>query len=151
MDPSVTQAAQDVGVVFISGKRLLQRKQLNDNHLPPQIPRFPLLSHARPSLFYPLPPVSAPPQYHSSIFTIYSNFKHHKAREREREMEISGGLLGKLGRHCYAVLCLGVLLVSVTIAHCVSAAEPTDPRERAAAGRRLRALRGGPLRPSQSS
>lgn len=27
------------------------------------------------------------------------------------------GLLGRFGRQCYAVLCLGVVLLSVTIAH----------------------------------
>lgn len=60
-------------------------------------------------------------------------------------MEIVGGLLGKLGRHCYAVLCLGVLLVSVTIAHYVHAAEPSDPRERTR--RRLRASHGPSIHP----
>uniref|UniRef100_A0A7N2KN99 Uncharacterized protein n=1 Tax=Quercus lobata TaxID=97700 RepID=A0A7N2KN99_QUELO len=55
-------------------------------------------------------------------------------------MEIVDGLLGKLVRHCYAVLCLGVLLLSVTIAHYVPAAEPSDPRERTI--RRLRASHG---------
>ncbi|KAF3954030.1 hypothetical protein CMV_020577 [Castanea mollissima] len=30
-------------------------------------------------------------------------------------MEIVGGLLGKLGRRCYAVLCLGVLLLSLKL------------------------------------
>ena len=63
-------------------------------------------------------------------------------------MVILGGLLGKLVRHCYAVLCFGVLLVSVTIAHYVPAAEPSDPRERTS--RRLRASHGPPIHPSQS-
>ena len=63
-------------------------------------------------------------------------------------MEIVGGLLGRLVRLCYAVLCLGVLLVSVTIAYYVPAAEPSDPRERTS--RRLRASHGPPIHPSQS-
>ncbi|EXB98555.1 hypothetical protein L484_014397 [Morus notabilis] len=54
------------------------------------------------------------------------------------------GLLGKLGRQCYAVLCLGVLLVSVTIARCVSDAAETEPRRRTT--RSLHALQGPPLR-----
>ncbi|GMN24659.1 hypothetical protein TIFTF001_000659 [Ficus carica] len=59
------------------------------------------------------------------------------------------GILRKLGRQCYAVLCLGVLLVSVTIARYVgdgAAVDPTtaDPRRRTT--RRLHALQGPPLR-----
>lgn len=86
------------------------------------------------------------------IYSIFLLWRIHRIsiRKQEREMEIVGGLFGKLGRQSYAVLCLGVLLVSVTIAHCVCAAEPTDPREPAT--RRLRAFHGdgGPLRPSQT-
>ncbi|KAL6199966.1 hypothetical protein ACLB2K_029754 [Fragaria x ananassa] len=60
-------------------------------------------------------------------------------------MVIVEGLLGKLARRCYAVLCLGVLVVSVTVAHFIKGTmdlpeEPTQPRERSR--RRLRALQG---------
>lgn len=41
-----------------------------------------------------------------------------------------GIMVGKVGRHCYAVLCLGILLVSVAIARYTIASEPNDPRER---------------------
>jgi hypothetical protein len=63
-------------------------------------------------------------------------------------MEIMEGFLGRLGRRCYAVLCLGVLVVSVTVAHYVGAMdEPKEPsRERNR--RRLRALHGPSLRSS---
>ena len=65
-------------------------------------------------------------------------------------METVRGLLGKLGRQCYAVFCLGVILVvSVTIAHCV---EPKDISASASGEssakttrRRLRPLHGPPL------
>lgn len=55
-----------------------------------------------------------------------------------------GAILGRLGRHCYAVLCLGVLLLTVAVVHYVGDGEPTDPRERSK--RRLRALHGSPIR-----
>ena len=45
-------------------------------------------------------------------------------------------LLGKLGRQCYAVLCLGVVLVSVTIARYVCA----EAADHATAARALRYL-----------
>lgn len=58
------------------------------------------------------------------------------------EMETAvGAILGRLGRHCYAVLCLGVLLLTVAVVHYVGDGEPTDPRERSK--RRLRTLHGG--------
>lgn len=54
-------------------------------------------------------------------------------------METVQGLLGKLGRQCYAVFCLGVILVvSVTIAHYV---EPKDVSASAAGERRIKATR----------
>lgn len=55
-----------------------------------------------------------------------------------------GALLGRLGRHCYAVLCLGVLLLTVAVVHYVGDGEPTDPRQRTT--RRLRVLYGPPQR-----
>ncbi|KAL7198153.1 hypothetical protein ACSBR2_020637 [Camellia fascicularis] len=44
-------------------------------------------------------------------------------------MEEGGmGMVGKLGRQCYAVLCLGVLLISVAISHYALASDPnSDP------------------------
>lgn len=62
-------------------------------------------------------------------------------------MEVAEGLLGRLGRQCYAVLCLGVVLVMVTVFHYVGAEEePKDPKERTR--RRLRAAHGPFFRPS---
>uniref|UniRef100_A0A0A0KC65 Uncharacterized protein n=1 Tax=Cucumis sativus TaxID=3659 RepID=A0A0A0KC65_CUCSA len=52
-------------------------------------------------------------------------------------------ILGRLGRHCYAVLCLGVLLLTVAVVHYVGDGEPTDPRERTK--RRLRPLHGSSI------
>ncbi len=102
-----------------------------------------------PMSFLPLPTVSVS----TSLFFIYvlifapqihntSIAKLERRKKKEKEMEILGGLVGKLGRHCYSVLCLGVLLVSVTIAHYVRASEPSDPRQRTI--RRLCALHGPP-------
>lgn len=48
------------------------------------------------------------------------------------------GLLGSLGRQCYAVFCLGVILVSVTIGRYVYDMELNDPEERTS--RRLRGM-----------
>lgn len=65
-------------------------------------------------------------------------------------METVQGLLGKLGRQCYAVFCSGVILVvSVTIAHYVepkdiSASAASESRAKATR-RRLRPLHGPPL------
>lgn len=64
------------------------------------------------------------------------------------DMEIAEGLLGKLGRQCYAVLCFGVILLAVTLANYVGAEEQEDPMERTR--RRLRAIHGPPFRPSGS-
>ncbi|WRX35050.1 hypothetical protein QQP08_027537 [Theobroma cacao] len=63
-------------------------------------------------------------------------------RERMEMVKTVQGLLGKLGRHCYAVLCVSLILVSVTIAHMVYAMQdqPKDARERTK--RRLRSLHG---------
>ncbi|KAK4763342.1 hypothetical protein SAY86_009110 [Trapa natans] len=59
-------------------------------------------------------------------------------------MEMRVGLMGKLVQTCYAVLCLGVVLVSVTVAHYVFSEEMAeDPQERSK--RRLRALHGRAL------
>ncbi|TQE00623.1 hypothetical protein C1H46_013750 [Malus baccata] len=62
-------------------------------------------------------------------------------------MEVAEGLLGRLGRQCYAVLCLGVVLVTVTVFHYVGAEkEPKDPKERTR--RRLCAVQGRFFHPS---
>ena len=67
-------------------------------------------------------------------------------------METVDGILGRLGRQCYAVLCLGVLLVSVTIAHYYVGSDvleqPITTNHRQSTQRRLRVLRGHPLRTS---
>lgn len=71
------------------------------------------------------------------------------------EMAVFGGVLGKLSRQFYAVFCLGVVLISVVIAQqyyppCASAADDDDEfsggGRREPAKRRLRDLRGTPLR-----
>ncbi|CAL1403401.1 unnamed protein product [Linum trigynum] len=61
------------------------------------------------------------------------------------ELEVFGTMLGKMGRQCYAVLCLSTMIVvaSLTIAHCYATTlagddEDQDPRERSR--RRLRAM-----------
>lgn len=78
-------------------------------------------------------------------FILFSRQYIEQGRE---DMEIMEGFLGRLGRRCYAVLCLGVLVVSVTVAHYVVAMDqPKEPRERSR--RRLRALHGPALRSSQ--
>ncbi|EEF36045.1 conserved hypothetical protein [Ricinus communis] len=62
-------------------------------------------------------------------------------------METVQGLLGRLGRQCYAVLCLGMILVIVSIARYVGddgGEMISDPKERTR--RRLRAIHGPPLR-----
>ncbi|KAH8488116.1 hypothetical protein H0E87_023979 [Populus deltoides] len=48
------------------------------------------------------------------------------------------GLLGRVVRQCYAVLCLGAILVSVAIAHSTRDVKPNDHRERTT--RRLTAM-----------
>ncbi|KDP44086.1 hypothetical protein JCGZ_05553 [Jatropha curcas] len=63
-------------------------------------------------------------------------------------MEIGEGLLGRLGRQCYAVLCLGAILVFVSIARyyvCDGDQLIGDPKERTT--RRLCAIHGPPVRP----
>lgn len=53
-------------------------------------------------------------------FTCNHQVFHRGEKENRSESEamvIVEGLLGKLARRCYAVLCLGVLVVSVTVAH----------------------------------
>lgn len=67
---------------------------------------------------------------------------------KEREMEKMAGMVGRISRHFYAIVCLGVVLVSVAIAHYSCAAEPNEPRDRT--NRRLRSLHGLPLEPSLS-
>ncbi|OWM68882.1 hypothetical protein CDL15_Pgr025069 [Punica granatum] len=63
---------------------------------------------------------------------------------------IGQGLLGKLVHSCYAILCLGAVLVAVTLAHYVCASEmDEDPQLRAR--RRLRALHGPALHPADWS
>ena len=67
-------------------------------------------------------------------------------------MEMADGLLGKLGRRCYAVLCLGVLVMAVTVAHFIRGTmdEPKESsRERSR--RRLRALQGQLFVPMEAS
>ncbi|PSR95178.1 Voltage-dependent T-type calcium channel subunit alpha-1I (Ca(v)3.3) like [Actinidia chinensis var. chinensis] len=46
-------------------------------------------------------------------------------------MELVQGMLGRVGRQCYAVFCLGVLLISVAIAHYACASELDDLRDSA--------------------
>ncbi|KAM6578832.1 hypothetical protein CsatB_030669 [Cannabis sativa] len=57
---------------------------------------------------------------------------------------VMDGIFGKVGKQCYAVLCLGVLLVSVTIARYVAHDPNKDHHSRTL--RRLVALHGHPLR-----
>lgn len=61
------------------------------------------------------------------------------------------GLLGRMGRHCYAMVCLGFLILLVTIIHYYVSDEddrqPNNPRENATS--RLRAFHGPPLPQSQ--
>ncbi|KAJ4848750.1 hypothetical protein Tsubulata_020465 [Turnera subulata] len=59
------------------------------------------------------------------------------------------GMFGRFGRGCYAVLCLGVILLSATVAHYLSDIELNDPQERTK--RRLRAIQGPPIRLSRNS
>ncbi|KAM1099897.1 hypothetical protein ACFX15_006210 [Malus domestica] len=64
-------------------------------------------------------------------------------------MDIAEGLFGRLARQCYAVLCLGVVLVTATVAHYIGTEEEQkDPKERTR--RRLRAVHGPSFRPSSA-
>lgn len=63
--------------------------------------------------------------------------------ERVEEM-----IIGRLGRHCYALFCFGVLIISVCIYNCVCADEESNDNH-VRTKRRLRALHHGhPLPPS---
>ncbi|KAK3206034.1 hypothetical protein Dsin_020080 [Dipteronia sinensis] len=44
---------------------------------------------------------------------------YNESRESKMEMTVQG-LLGKVGRQCYAVFCLGVILVTVAVAYYVN-------------------------------
>ncbi|KAJ6971790.1 hypothetical protein NC653_032354 [Populus alba x Populus x berolinensis] len=59
------------------------------------------------------------------------------------------GLLGRVVRRCYAVLCLGAILVSVAIAHSTPDEKPNDPRERNP--RRLAAVQRPSISPRRRS
>lgn len=59
------------------------------------------------------------------------------------------GLLGRVVRRCYAVLCLGAILVSVAIAHSTHDEKPNDPKERTT--RRLAAVQGPSISPRRRS
>ena len=58
-------------------------------------------------------------------------------------------LLGRVVRQCYAVLCLGAILVSVAIAHSTRDVKPNDHRERTT--RRLTAMQGPSISPRRRS
>lgn len=45
----------------------------------------------------------------------------------EREMERGEGIVGRLGRHCYAIFCFGMILIAVAIPHFAFAVEEKDP------------------------
>ncbi|KAK4764064.1 hypothetical protein SAY87_013502 [Trapa incisa] len=78
------------------------------------------------------------------MFVTKSRAPNSHSESEKVEMEMRVGLMGKLVQTCYAVLCLGVVLVSVTVAHYVFSEEMAeDPQERSK--RRLRALHGRAL------
>ncbi|KAJ6872274.1 hypothetical protein NC651_031393 [Populus alba x Populus x berolinensis] len=58
------------------------------------------------------------------------------------------GLLGRVVRRCYAVLCLGAILVSVAIAHSTHDEKPNDPTERTTEIGEVRKIKGGNCSPS---
>lgn len=84
------------------------------------------------------------------LFTLFLNTTTLKNWFSDWRMVVFEGLLRKLVQQCYAVLCLGVIVVTVTVAHCVYGHSELNesPKERTRS--RLRAIHGTPVDPARS-